>query len=104
MEDNYNFSIPKWVDANYPITFIYDDAHVNVLDWTLLIQIDHKSRGIERERRNLECKSYNFEDFTRLVPTRCKIYVFYKVRRHVSIECPQVDSEMKDEFVRHVGQ
>jgi hypothetical protein len=70
VEDNYNFSIPKWVDANYLITFIYDDAHVNVLDEALLIQIDHKSKGIEREIRNPKCKSYDFEDFTRLAPTR----------------------------------
>ncbi len=32
MEDKYDPNIPKWVDANYPRTFVYDDAHVNVLE------------------------------------------------------------------------
>jgi hypothetical protein len=32
MEDNYDPNIPKWVDTNYPRTFVYDDAHVNVLE------------------------------------------------------------------------
>lgn len=66
MEDNYIFSIPKWVDANYPITSIYDDAHVNVLKEALPIQMDHKSKGIEREKMNPKCKSYDYEDLARL--------------------------------------
>ncbi len=54
------------MDANYPITSIYDDAHVNVLKEALPIQMDHKSKGIEREKMNPKCKSYDYEDLTRL--------------------------------------
>ncbi len=41
---------------NYLKTSIYDDAQVNVLEMTLPFQTDHKSRGIEREKRNLKCR------------------------------------------------
>jgi hypothetical protein len=30
-----------------------DDAHVNVIKETLPFQMDHKSRGLKKERRNL---------------------------------------------------
>jgi hypothetical protein len=43
MENNYDPSILEWVDANYLITYVYDDAHVNVLEEALLIQTNHKS-------------------------------------------------------------
>jgi hypothetical protein len=42
VEDNYDINIPKWVDANYPITFMYDNASVDVLKEALLIQMNHK--------------------------------------------------------------
>jgi hypothetical protein len=32
MDDNYNLNIPKWVDMNFPKTFMYDNAQVNVLE------------------------------------------------------------------------
>ncbi len=53
IKDNYDPSILEWVDANYPKTFVYDDAHVNVLEEALPIQMSHKSKRIGRERRNL---------------------------------------------------
>jgi hypothetical protein len=43
MENNYDLSILEWVDVNYLITCVYDDAHANVLEEVLLIQMDHKS-------------------------------------------------------------
>jgi hypothetical protein len=43
MENNYNPNILEWVEANYPITYVYDDAHVNVPEEALPIQMDHKS-------------------------------------------------------------
>ncbi len=85
MEDNYNPSIPKWLDANYPRTFMYDDAHVNVMEEALPIQMNHKSKGIKRERWNPEYRSYNFEDSTTLVQTLSRIYVFCRVKTHVII-------------------
>jgi hypothetical protein len=29
---NYDRTIPKWVNTNYPRTSVYDDAQVNVLE------------------------------------------------------------------------
>ncbi len=43
VESNYGLSILKWVDANYLITYVYDDAHMNVPEEALPIQMDHKS-------------------------------------------------------------
>jgi hypothetical protein len=37
VEDNYNPNILEWVDANYQITIVNDDAHVNVLEQALPI-------------------------------------------------------------------
>jgi len=54
MEDNYNPNILEWANVNYLRTFVYDDAQVNVLEMALPFQIDHISRGIEREKKNLE--------------------------------------------------
>ncbi len=51
MEDNYDPNIPEWVDANYPITFMYHNAQVDVLEEAIPIQTNHKSRGIMRQRR-----------------------------------------------------
>ncbi len=30
--------------------------------------------------------------------------VFCRIRRHIIIECLQIDNEVRDGFVRHVGQ
>jgi len=38
-----------------------------------------------------------------LPQTLSKIYVFCRIG-HVIIEFPEIDNEMKDGFVRHVGQ
>ncbi len=52
MEDNYYPNIPKWGYANYPTTSMYNDAQMNVLKEGLPFQMDHKSKGIRRERMN----------------------------------------------------
>jgi hypothetical protein len=43
VENNYDPNILEWVDTNYPITYVCDDAHVNVLEEALSIEVDHKS-------------------------------------------------------------
>jgi hypothetical protein len=60
VDDNYNFNIPKWVNTNYPKTLVYDDAQVNVLKKTLPLEMNNRSKGIKRDRKNLECRSYDF--------------------------------------------
>jgi hypothetical protein len=67
---------------------MYDDAHANVLEVALPIQMSHKSKRIRRKRRNLECKNYDFNDSTKLVQTLSIIYAFCKVGRHAIIICP----------------
>jgi hypothetical protein len=48
LDNNYDLSIQEWVDVNYRITYVYDDAHVNVLEETLPPQIKAKeSKKIE---------------------------------------------------------
>jgi hypothetical protein len=42
VDDNYDPSTPKWVDMNYPRTFVYDDAHVNVLEEALPFKVNKK--------------------------------------------------------------
>lgn len=59
LKDNYNPNILEWANVNYPRTFVYDNAQVNVLEEALPIQIDCKSRRIERERRDLERTNYD---------------------------------------------
>jgi hypothetical protein len=41
VEDNYVLNILEWVGANYPRTFMYDDAHMNVLEEVLGITISN---------------------------------------------------------------
>ncbi len=36
--------------------------------------------------------------------TFSKICVFCRIRGHVITKCPQIDSEVRDGFVRHVGE
>ncbi len=62
VENNYDPNILYWANANYPKMFLYDDAHVNVLQEALPFLMDHQSRRIKREKKNLQCKSYNFMD------------------------------------------
>jgi predicted Zn-ribbon and HTH transcriptional regulator len=88
MEDNYDPSILEWVNANYLRTFIYNDAHVNVLKEALPSQKDHRSKGIERKIRNPKCKKYNYEDSTRLVKKKSKNCAFYRVKGRVITKCP----------------
>jgi hypothetical protein len=54
----------------------------------LPILTNNRSRGFERDRRNPECKSYNYEDSTRLVQIIFKICAFYKIKGHVIKKCP----------------
>jgi hypothetical protein len=56
MENNYNPNIPEWANVNYLRMFVYDDAQMNVLKMALPFQTNHKNRGIEREKKNLECR------------------------------------------------
>jgi hypothetical protein len=94
-----------WVDMNYPKTFVYDDAHVNVLEEEALpFQMNNKSRGIERDKRNPKYRNYNFKDLTILAQTLSRIYSFYRVGGHIIPKCLQIDSEIRDGFVKHVGQ
>ncbi len=104
MEKNYNTNNPKWVDANYPITSMNDDVQVNVLEEALPFQTNHINKRAGKKIRNPKHRSYNFMDSNRLVQTLFKIYVFYRIRRCVITKCPHIDSEVKDGFVRHVGQ
>jgi hypothetical protein len=57
---NYHPSILEWVDKNYPRNFVYNDAHVNVLEEALPILTNNRNKGLEKNRRDLECKSYNY--------------------------------------------
>jgi hypothetical protein len=43
-------------------------------------------------------------DSAKLAQILSKICAFYRIRKHVITECPQIDREMKDGFVRQVGQ
>lgn len=88
MDDNYNPSILKWVDKNYSTNFVYNDAHVNVLEEALSVLTNNRNKGLERNRRNPKCKSYNYEDSTTLVHTISRICAFYRVRGHVITRCP----------------
>jgi hypothetical protein len=55
------------------------------------------------EKNNPEHKCYDYVDSIRLVQTFSKIYVLCRIRRCVIIECPQIENEVRDEFVKHVG-
>ncbi len=83
MDNNYDPNIPKWVDANYPRNFMYDDAQVNVLEEALPIQINHRRKGIRKERRNPKLRINDYEDLTMLAQILSQICVLCKVRGHV---------------------
>jgi maltose-binding protein MalE len=53
VENNYDPNIPKWANVNYPITSMYDDAHVNVLEEALPFQTNHISKRIKREKKSI---------------------------------------------------
>jgi hypothetical protein len=88
VDDNYNPSIPEWVDENYPRNFVYDYAHVNVLEDALPISTNNKNKGLKRDRKDPKCISYDYEDSTTLVQTIFIIYAFYIVKGHVITRCP----------------
>ncbi len=75
MDNNYDPNIPKWVDANYPRNFMYDDAQMNVLEEALPIQTNHRRKGIRKERRNPKLRSYDYEDLTMFAQFFSKIFV-----------------------------
>jgi len=54
---------------------------VNVLEEALPILTNDRSRGFEKNRRNPECRSYNYEDLTKLAQIISRNCVFYKVKR-----------------------
>jgi hypothetical protein len=80
VENNYDPNIPKWVDVNYPKTFMYDDTWVTILEETLPIQTNHKNKRIKRKRRNLERKSYDFEDSAKLAQFFLEHAFFVKLK------------------------
>jgi hypothetical protein len=82
MEDNYDPNIPKWADANYPRTSLYD-AQVNVLEEALPFQLDRINKGIEGHNNDQECRCYDYVDLVRLVQTFSKIFVFYRIKECV---------------------
>jgi hypothetical protein len=45
MENNYDPKILVWANGDYPRTFMYDDAHVNVLEEALPFQANHNNKG-----------------------------------------------------------
>jgi hypothetical protein len=47
-------NIPEHVSVNYAKTFMYDDAHVNVLEEALTFQMDHISKGIGRKKKGIQ--------------------------------------------------
>ncbi len=82
MENNDDPNIPKWVDANYPRTYMYDDVQVNVLEEALPLQTNHKSKGIRKVRRNPKHMNYDYMDSARLAQILSKTCAFYKVKRN----------------------
>jgi len=74
---------------------------VHFLEEALPIPTNNRCRRLERD---LECRSYNFGYLAMLAQTSFRICVFCKVRGHVIIECPLINNEVKDGFVRYVGQ
>jgi len=51
MEDNYDLNFPKWANANYPKTSLYD-AQVNVMEEALPFQSNHKNKGIKGGKKS----------------------------------------------------
>jgi hypothetical protein len=83
---------------------VYNDAQVNVLEEALPFQSNHKGRRIGRKNRNPKDRSYDSMDLTKLEQTLSKICAFYRSREHGIVECPQIDNEVRDGFVKHVRQ
>jgi len=58
------------------------------LEDALPFQTDNRSRRIKKDKRNLECKSYSYEDLVVLVQTFFRFCAFCRIIEHVIIECP----------------
>jgi hypothetical protein len=43
-------------------------------------------------------------DSAKLAQILSKLCAFYRIRKHVITKCPHIDSDLKDGFVRQVGQ
>jgi hypothetical protein len=54
VEDNYDPSIPEWVDENYLKTSIHNDANVNVLKEALPSKRSQKQRN---RKKKMESKT-----------------------------------------------
>jgi len=102
MENNYDPNIPKWANANYPRTSLYD-AQVNVMEKAYHFNQTIRTKE-SKGKKNLECKCYDYVDSVRFVQIFSKIYVLKKIRGCVIIKCLEIENEVKDEFVRYVGQ
>jgi hypothetical protein len=66
--------------------FMDDGAHKNVLTKELPFQTNHGSKGIGKEIRNLEHKSYDYVDTCKLAQILSKICALCKVRGHVLLK------------------
>jgi hypothetical protein len=66
------------------------------MDEALPLQMNKRSKGIKRDRRNPKHRSYNFDDSAKLVQKISTIYAFCRIRGHAIIECPQIDSEVRN--------
>jgi hypothetical protein len=94
----FDLNIPEWTYANYPRMFLYNDAQVNIIEEALPFPLDHKSKGIQNAKVMI---IWIQPSWLKLFP---KFVFFCKVKGHGIIECPKIDSEVKEVFVKHVGQ
>ncbi len=78
--------IPKWANVNYPRTFLYD-AQVNVMEEAYHFNQTIRTKEL-KGKNNPERKCYDYVDSVRLVQKNSQIYVFFKIRGCVIIECP----------------
>ncbi len=90
MDYNYDHTIPKWVDTNYPRTFAYDDAQVNILEEELPLQMNNKNKGIEIDIGNPKRKSYDFEYSTKLAQTILEFVLSIKSKNMSSQNVPKL--------------
>jgi hypothetical protein len=77
--------------------------HKWILEEALLIPTNNRNRRFEKNKKDPKRWSYDSENSAMLAQTCSKICAFCKVGGHVIIECPLINSEVKDGFVRYVG-
>jgi hypothetical protein len=57
--------------------------------------MNNRSKRFERDKRDPDCRSYNYEDSTRLVQIISRIYAFYRVKGHVIINFHRLIAKWK---------